>query len=655
VANNLDIAIRIKAINEASGALRQVVNQIKGIREQTTLLREAAGTLAIGGAAMIGAGVGVGYGLKAMIEPAVAVQEQLHRLQNTLTPGAQGMKDLASAQQATAEWSQKLGVDQEGLIRQLYLGTSAGLDMSTAIKSMAMASQLAVGGQGDLEATQRTLNLAFINFKDPTRSAVQNLQQLSDIMATANAHFDYNGIEELRSQIELATPTAKAAGMGFKDMVAILADWTRAGLTGGMAGEALEESLRGVTKMQEKLGVPMARNAQGGIDLARSLTNVRQHFIDLYGSMSAMPPQVLQQIQEVFGERGLRAILLQKTDFDKMRADLDNVNGATANAAATMMSTPRAQFKQLYETIRAGMVKIGTEMLPQMLALTNAIKPAIKAALAFAGAHPKWVEMATVAAMTATAVLLLGGALAIATSAMMGFASFGTMLSTICESLQLGAALTKAWTAAQWLLDAAMDANPIGLAVVGIVALGVAIGYLIKHWQLVVSFFQGSMTFFKEIGSYIFHALIDPFLELPGAIKAAWTGIKTEVTKVAHNIGRFFVGHSPIPEGPLHDLNLGREIGRSLKPAPVLNAVRAAAAAVALSVPMMAPSVSAGNAYAGSDSGTIVIHFNPTINIGGAPAEPNLPLQIREELRKSADYLVKEIDKVRTRRARLDF
>ena len=109
--------------------------------------------------------------------------------------------------------------------------------------------------------------------------------------------------------------------MGFKDMVAILADWTRAGLTGSMAGEALEESLRGVTKMQTALGIPMARNAQGGIDLARWLVNVRQRLTDMYGSLGAMPPAILAQIQEVFGERGLRAILLQKTDFDRMRAD----------------------------------------------------------------------------------------------------------------------------------------------------------------------------------------------------------------------------------------------------------------------------------------------------------------------------------------------
>ena len=76
--------------------------------------------------------------------------------------------------------------------------------MAESTKAMAVASQLAIGLGGDLEETQRTLNLAYINFKDPSMTAAQNLQNLGDVMATATAKFDYKNIEELRSQVELA-------------------------------------------------------------------------------------------------------------------------------------------------------------------------------------------------------------------------------------------------------------------------------------------------------------------------------------------------------------------------------------------------------------------------------------------------------------------
>ena len=50
-------------------------------------------------------------------------------------------------------------------------------------------------------------------------------------------------------------------------------------------------------------------------------------------------------------------------------------------------------------------------------------------------------------------------------------------------------AATLAWTGAQWLLNAAMSANPIGLMIVAVVAL-IAIGYeLYTHWDQVKAFF----------------------------------------------------------------------------------------------------------------------------------------------------------------------
>ena len=137
--------------------------------------------------------------------------------------------------------------------------------------------------------------------------------------------------------------------------------------------------------------------------------------------------------------------------------------------------------------------------------------------------------------------------------------AFAGILTGIAESLQLATILTKAWAAAQWVLDAAMSANPLALAVIGVVALGVAIGYLLNHWSMVKNAFHSSLAFFEDIGSSILHALVNPFIQLPGAIKTAWTGIEGEVKNIAKGVANYFVGHSPIPQGPLHDLNLGRE------------------------------------------------------------------------------------------------
>ncbi len=194
------------------------------------------------------------------------------------------------------------------------------------------------------------------------------------------------------------------------------------------------------------------------------------------------------------------------------------------------------------------------------------------------------------------------------------------------------------------------------MAVVAIVALGVAIGYLINHWSAVKDFLKGSLAFFEDFGLKILHFFEWPFLQLPSMIRGAWGAIKGEVSSLAGKIGRFFVGHSPIPEGPLHHLNLGREIGRSLQPKPVLNAVRAAAAAVALAVPTMAPAIGVGEAFAGSAGGSIVIHSSPIIHIGAdAAAAPDLEARIMAVLKKHDEELLRKIEAVQARNRRLVF
>lgn len=665
------MSIVIRAVNQASGELRKVANQINAVHKEAGAFREAAGNLAITGGLMLGAGGGIAYGLKSIVGPAMEVEDQLHRLRNTLDPGVAGMKELAAAQKATASTSTTLGIAQEGLLKQVYLGTSAGLSMADSIQAMNVASRVAQGMGGDLEATQRTLNLAFINFKDPSKTAAQNIQQLGDVMAYATAKFDYKNVEELRSQLELATPTALSAGMGFKDLVATLADFTRHGLTGSVAGEALEESLHGVLQMQEKLGIPLSRNAQGGVDLARSLTNVRQHFTQLYGSMKAIPVPVLQEIQKTFGERGLRALLIDKDEFNSMRTALDgaDVAGAAKRFSDEMLKSPQEQFKVFSENMRQVLIQLGYAILPVMVGLAQALKPVAKAAIDFAKAHQGWVKMAAVAAMITSAVLLLGGGLALAGAALMGFVGFLPTLLAFSRAISLMSALTKLWTAAQWLLNVALDANPIGLLIIALVGVGVAIGYMINHWQAVKDFLKSSLVFFGEVGSYVFHALVDPFIKLPGMIRSAWPRIKSAVMEMAGSIGRFFVGHSPIPEGPLHDLDLGREISRSLRPKPVINAVRAAAAAVAMVVPTMAPAVrpafagpiptiapaTARSAFAGPNPGNIVIHSSPTIIIKGEADDPDLEARILAILSKHDEQLLKRIEALRIRKERLEF
>lgn len=94
----------------------------------------------------------------------------------------------------------------------------------------------------------------------------------------------------------------------------------------------------------------------------------------------------------------------------------------------------------------------------------------------------------------------------------LGKTKVGTLATAAAQ--QVAAAGSKIWAGAQWLLNAAMSANPIGLVVIAIVAL-IAIVVLIAT----------KTTWFQDLWKAIWSKIGDP-------VKAAWDWIKKTSSKV---------------------------------------------------------------------------------------------------------------------------
>ncbi len=72
---------------------------------------------------------------------------------------------------------------------------------------------------------------------------------------------------------------------------------------------------------------------------------------------------------------------------------------------------------------------------------------------------------------------------------------------------KLAAAATKVWTAAQWLFNAAMDANPVVLIIAAIVALGIAVYEAYKHIKPFREAMNAVGRFFKDVFLKAIHAV----------------------------------------------------------------------------------------------------------------------------------------------------
>ncbi len=179
---------------------------------------------------------------------------------------------------------------------------------------------------------------------------------------------------------------------------------------------------------------------------------------------------------------------------------------------------------------------------------------------------------------------------------------FGEAIS----NLALG---TKAWAAAQWLVNAAMTANPIGLVIVGAVALAAAAYEIYEHWTAVravlSSFGTWAEGWAKSIGQAVLMGIAGPFGLIGVEIYKHWDSIKAACEKIGSGILGYFEGHSPPKVGPLSHLGehitVAETIADHIRPAPVLAAIRRTAAAAA------------------NESSTVIAGASGTALAGGAP------------------------------------
>lgn len=88
---------------------------------------------------------------------------------------------------------------------------------------------------------------------------------------------------------------------------------------------------------------------------------------------------------------------------------------------------------------------------------------------------------------------------------------------------KVAAAATKAWAGVQWLLNAAMSANPLTLIIIAIVALVAAIVILWKKSETFRSIVIGTWNAIKAAASAVWGAIV-------GVLKGAWNAIKSAVS-----------------------------------------------------------------------------------------------------------------------------
>lgn len=481
-------------------------------------------------------------------------------------------KQLAGYRTNVLAMSRELPQAPKELAEALFFITSAGVKGKGALEVLNASAKAAAAGLGETKTVADAATSAINAYGIKNLSA----SDATDVLV-ATVREGKMEPSELAGALGKVIPVASSMGVSFDQVGAAIAGMTRTGMNAREASTALRAMLAQILKPTAQtsdglkavgLSVKEVQESLRGKGLLPTLQLLNDKF-DGNANKAA----------KVFGNvRGLTGVLSlmgpnaakNATIFEK----LAKAGGDTAAAFKRAEETdPTVRFGKMKSSIQASAITLGESLLP---AVQQAAEAIAKLADRFGALSPKTqgviVKVALAAAAMGPLVWILGsfmraagGALKFAGNLGIAFGknaksapayaraiaapikALGSLAKTIGQAIaalaRQGAAMavsaaktvastaatvasrvailavsaaTKAWAAVQWLLNAAMSANPIGLVVIAIAALVAA---FVIAWKK-------SETFRK-------------------IVLGAWTAIKTATVRVFGAIVAFFKTWGP--------------------------------------------------------------------------------------------------------------
>jgi TP901 family phage tail tape measure protein len=471
-----------------------------------------------------------------------------------------------------------------------------------------------------------------------------------------------NQIAALAATFVAASPSPEIAATGMKNFLLTLAKGTA-------MSKDQKESFARLGFDPKLLAQDMQKDAEGAV--LRVLQALRR-----------MPEaEQASLLSEMFGTESLGAIAPMLQNLDGLKKAFGNVAKAEAYAGSmqkeyeSRAATTDNARKRMIAGLESAGIAIGSVLLPALADTMNTAGDLLNPVISLAEEFP---TVTKVVAMAGIALVgLKVGAMACGFAATIlsdGWLIARGVIASLHPTLLLsrgalvahrtvaiGAAVaTKVMAAAQWTLNAAMTANPIGLAIAGAVALGAAVWALYTYcepvrrvvdglWSSVTGGASAAWTavmagvdWLKSVSLYdVGVKLLTTFTD---GIKAVAMAPVEAVSAVVAKVREYLPG-SDAERGPLSTLTAS---GAAI-PATMAKGMDAAGdgglgPALNRSLNVGGRGLGGGAAGAGAGPG-VVINFAPTIQVNGT-AGAGVADQIGAQLQLSESRLREMIENI---------
>jgi len=436
------------------------------------------------------------------------------------------------------EISNTVGKSATDVADAFYQIVSAGYRGADSLDILEVAMKGATGGAAQTESTMAALTKAMNIFEmSGVPGATKAMDIFFGIVDTGLLSF-----EQMASAFPQAASAAAALGVPIEEVGAMLGTLTRTMGSTDMASMAMKNAFMQLVKPSDKLkdlyeewGVKTGPEA---IETFGGFTGVLKKVAEATGGNVDELAELFPSIRALAGMIPL--VTTSADDYARALDTVTNSTGATSDAFNEMAQGPGFQLKQTFTMIKNAGIELGD-------ALSGVIAPMLKKLGEGISGLVGWFRELNPGIQRAIIVIIgmvaaIGPLLIVVGQLMKLYAAYNTLMAThvvmviksaIAEKAHTiariaGIVATKAMAIAQWALNAAMTANPIGLIIMligGLVAAGIA---LYKNWDKVVDFFKKAWSKIKLFflsGVHMVLVILDKLMGfLPGLgpkIKAA--------------------------------------------------------------------------------------------------------------------------------------
>ena len=411
------------------------------------------------------------------------------------------VKTMGNFQEALSDVQAKTnGTRKEIDMLAVSMRNAAKLTKFTAAQTAEAGSFLAMAGLNIKEingALQPTLDLAAA-----TKTSVQNtadfmtnimkglgmtteeLTRAADVLSVTTANSNTN-LTDLATAMSYAAPSARAMGMSIEETASLIGVMANSGIKGSVAGTALRASF-GYLANQGNLTEAALAGMTGGMTKQQTvLKRLGVHTMDTAGEMRGLTDILIDlkaagademDFVAIFGRRAGSALMQFANDglegAKELRTELEGAEGAARRMAATQMDNlngdvllMKSQFQELQLIFAENGLYEFTRTATQ--GITSLMKKA-EPAFAFLGRNMDYVAASLVPVATAAVIAL---------------------------------------SMAFWRLNVAMFANPVGLIILGLTAVGIAVYAVIDNFDLLAhkagNLWGRLKNIFSNIGQWI--------------------------------------------------------------------------------------------------------------------------------------------------------